>query len=307
MPVLDRITVFPVKSFDGLEVPKAFLHRGGGIAYDRRWQFVDSDGRVVHAKRQAVVQVIRASFDISGLLPGGPASCRHGDSFVTLRIDPLAVGRGTLPGIERLRGLQETTFPLVPGSSGPCGWLAEAVGFEVFLRERPSGGFPDDLDAPGPTLITSATINMVANWFGLNAFEVRRRFRTNLEIGSCDAFWEDTLIQRTRLEKTVELPVDPGIAQEASTGAFPAAEFQSFQIGPTRLLATNVCRRCVVPSRDSRTAQVTTNFRAAFEAHRNRSMRSDVDTSAWSHSYRLAVNTAVVLQGIIAVGQEVIP
>ena len=61
--------------------------------------------------------------------------------------------------------------------------------------------------------------------------------------------------------------------------------------GAARFVATNVCRRCVVPSRDSRTGAETAWFRDAFEARRGRSLRPDVDTSAWSHVYRLAVNT----------------
>jgi hypothetical protein len=36
---------------------------------------------------------------------------------------------------------------------------------------------------------------------------------------------------------------------------------------------------------------VTEHFRDAFEARRSRSLRPDVDVSAWSHLYRLAVNT----------------
>jgi len=59
-----------------------------------------------------------------------------------------------------------------------------------------------------------------------------------------------------------------------------------------RLRATGVCRRCVVPTRDSRTGAITEHFRDAFEARRTRSLRPDVDALAWSHAYRLAINTA---------------
>ena len=73
----------------------------------------------------------------------------------------------------------------------------------------------------------------------------------------------------------------------------PPPEPREFTLGAARLVATSACRRCVVPSRDSRTGAETAHFRDAFEARRARSLRPDVDVSAWSHLYRLAVNTTV--------------
>ncbi|MFM8413588.1 MAG: hypothetical protein ACKOCX_02585, partial [Planctomycetota bacterium] len=82
-----------------------------------------------------------------------------------------------------------------------------------------------------------------------------------------------------------DLPVDP-------YADLPPPEPREFTIGDVQLRAVNVCRRCVVPTRDSRTGAETAHFRDAFEARRHRGLRPDVDASAWSHRYRLAVNTA---------------
>jgi hypothetical protein len=46
-----------------------------------------------------------------------------------------------------------------------------------------------------------------------------------------------------------------------------------------------------VPSRDSRTGRATEQLREVFETWRGRTLPADVDTAAWSHRYRLAVNT----------------
>jgi uncharacterized protein YcbX len=73
----------------------------------------------------------------------------------------------------------------------------------------------------------------------------------------------------------------------------PPPEPQAFLIGDVRLQATNVCRRCVVPTRDSHTGQVTEQFREVFETWRVRILPDSVDPANWSHAYRLAVNTAV--------------
>ena len=307
MPTLDRIAVYPVKSLDGVELTEARLLPGAGLERDRRWQLVDLDGRVVNAKRTALLHAIRAEYAIEGLAAAGPdpGLPQLAANVIALAVDPAALAAAAVPGIERLRGLSPDLFPLVPGSEGPCGWLSEALGFDVLLLERPEGGFPDDRDAPGPTLVATATLAEVARWFSFDLDEARRRFRVNLELGGCDAFWEDTLAApaRPELEPDIStlspaLPADP-------YAALPPPEPRAFTIGPARLVATNPCRRCVVPTRDSRTGAETACFRDAFEARRSRSLRPDVDVSAWSHIYRMAVNTVTVVGGPLASGSPV--
>jgi uncharacterized protein len=187
--------------------------------------------------------------------------------------------------------LVRDSFHLVPGQGGPCEWLSEAFGSCVLLQERVDGGFPDDRDAPGPTLISTATLVEVARWFGIDLEESRRRFRANLEIGDCEAFWEDTLASPARPElqpSLVDLPSD--LLADPYAG-LPPPEPREFSNGEVCFSATNVCRRCVVPTRDSRTGAVTEHFREAFEARRSRGMRADVDAAAWGSLYRLGVNT----------------
>ena len=278
MPTLDLITLYPVKSLDGLAVPAARVLPSGALENDRRWRLVDMEGRVVNAKRTPLFHAIRAEF----ALP---------ERLVTLEINPAALAAAAIPGIDHLQNLARDSFHLVPGEKGPCGWLSEALGIGVLLEERPDGGFPDDRDASGPTLISTASLEEVARWFGFDLAEARRRFRANLEIGGCDAFWEDTLASPTPavappspLDLPGDLPADP-------YAHLPPPEPREFSIGEVRFQATNVCKRCVVPSRESTTGAVTAHFRDAFEARRSRGLRSDVDASGWNHLYRLGVNT----------------
>ena len=282
MPTLDRLTIYPVKSLDGVCVPEAFLLPSGALENDRRWRLVDLEGRVIHAKRTPLLHPIRAEFALDQRL-------------VTLSIDPVAVQAAALPNGDRLRVLAPESFHLVPGSGGPCEWLSQALGLEVLLEERADGGFPDDRDAAGPTLISTATLAEVARWFGFDLAESRRRFRVNLEIGGCECFWEDALASpaqaclRVRSDQSSDhLPVDP-------YADLPPAQPREFAIGQSRFVAAKACRRCVVPSRDSRTGAETIHFRDAFEARRGRGLRPDTDTRAWSHLYRLAINTRAVL------------
>ena len=296
MPTLDRITIYPVKSLDGMEVVESCVLESAGLENDRRWRLIDMDGRVINAKRSPVFSAIRAEFELD-------------ERLVTLWVDPAAAAAAALPAadLERLRGLAgdlggqhsggpivRDSFHLVPGQGGPCEWLSEAFGVGVLLQERADGGFPDDRDAPGPTLVSTATLMEVARWFGFDLAESRRRFRANLEIGGCDAFWEDTLasparpeLQPSLLDLPADLPVDP-------YADLPPPEPRVFSIGDARFIATNVCRRCVVPSRDTRTGAGTEHFRDAFEARRSRGMRADVDAGGWGSLYRLGVNTLPV-------------
>jgi len=289
-PRLERITLYPVKSCDGIDVSEARVLPSGALENDRRWRLVDMDGRVVNAKRSPVFHAIRAEFAL------GPEG---GERLVTLSIDPAAIAAGGLPETARLLHLGRDSFHLVPGPEGPCGWLSEAFGMPVLLEERADGGFPDDRDAPGPTLVSTATLLEVGRWFGFDLAEARRRFRANLEIGGCEAFWEDSLASPAA-----------AVLQPDPHADAPPAEPQEFWIGSVRFLATNVCRRCAVPTRDSRSGTVTAHFRDAFEARRGRGMRADVDAADWSHLYRLAVNTRLAGGGgggDLAQGDRVVP
>jgi len=269
MPTLDRITLYPVKSLDGVEVDEARVLPSGGLEHDRRWRLVDLDGRVVNAKRTAAFHPIRAEFDLA-----------HRLVSLSRWSDPPATAAAT--------------FPLVPGREGPCEWLSDALGITVLLEERPDGGFPDDRDAPGPTLISTASLAEVARWFGFDLAESRRRFRANLEIGGCDAFWEDALASPARAGLVPSLADLPSDIPADPYATLPPPEPREFSIGDARFRATNVCRRCVVPTRDSRSGAVTAHFRDAFEARRGRGLRPDVDASGWGHLYRLGVNTNVL-------------
>ena len=297
MPTLDRITVYPVKSLDGVDLDEAVVLPDGGLEHDRRWRLVDLDGRVMNAKRSPLFHALRADFDLAG-------------REVRLHVDPVALATGGLPmaDLDRLRPLDAESFALVPGQGGPCGWLSEAFGRPLLLEERLDGGFPDDRDAPGPTCISTATLVEVGRWFGFDLAEARRRFRTNLEFGGCDAFWEDAIaspaaaVGRPSLfDLPPDLPGDP-------YADLPPPEPLGLAIGPVRLVATGVCRRCVVPSRDSRTGAVTAHFRDAFEARRSRALRADVDSSGWGHLYRLGVKTRVDGPGgVVRTGALILP
>lgn len=277
MPTLVRITIYPVKSLDGVDVGTATVLPGGALEHDRRWRLVDLEGRVVNAKRLAVLHAVRAEFALA-------------DRRITLAVDPAAVAARAVKGVDRLASLAADSFPLVPGPAGPCGWISAALGFDVLIQERAGGGFPDDREACGPTLVTTESLLEVARWFRLDLEECRRRFRVNLEVGGADAFWEDVLACPWNPD-----PMSPAAPlSDASidpAADLPPAEPRPVRVGTAGFRATNVCRRCPVPSRDSRTGATTEWFEDIFVARRRQGLRPDVDASHWGTFYRLAVNT----------------
>ena len=310
MPYLSGITIYPVKSLDGLRIDEATVLPSGAILNDRRWRLIDAEGRVVNAKRTGRFHSIRAQFDGMEQDNNGPkSSSKH---VVTLWTDDGLGGASD--------GLQSAeVFPLIPGSEGPCEWLSDALRENVFLEERVEGGFPDDRDAAGPTVISTETLCEVARWFSWDDAEVRRRFRMNLELTTesdvvssgesqstrlfCDAFWEDRLAYPLQKMDSVSVS-DEG---DDSLDYLPVAEPNAFVIGGIEFRPAGACRRCVVPSRDARTGRQITLFRDVFEARRFRGLRQDVDTRDWQDYYRLGLNTSVLRQyagGRLAIGDE---
>jgi hypothetical protein len=129
-------------------------------------------------------------------------------------------------------------------------------------------GFPDDTASPGPTVISTATLQTVAGWYGISLDETRRRFRTNLEIDGVPAFWEDQLFSES-------------------------GEPVTFQIGDVILQGINPCQRCIVPTRDSQTGEILRGFQTRFVQQRAETLPSGTARSRFNHFYRLAVNTRI--------------
>jgi uncharacterized protein YcbX len=164
MAQLSRISIYPVKSLDGVTVDAARALPSGALENDRRFALVDSQGQFMNGKRTPRMHLLRSHFDLAkhtiSLLTGGVAR--------EFQID-----------FDR-RQLEE--------------WLSGFFGLPVRLNENAAAGFPDDTESPGPTVISAATLNEVASWFpGLSLDDVRRRFRANLEIDGVEPFWEDRL------------------------------------------------------------------------------------------------------------------
>jgi len=237
MPHLARITIYPLKSFDGQDVESARVLPSGALEHDRRFALVDHEGQWVNSKRTARVHPLRTAIDVE---------------HRTLEVEHAG---------------EVATFALDEDREEAEQWFSLRLHERVRIVENATHGFPDDNEAPGPTIVSTATLETVASWFpGLTLDNVRRRFRANVEIGGVEAFWED------RLYAAPDSPVH-------------------FRIGDVALLGVNPCARCVVPSRDPATGEIFPSFAKLFSDRRAATLPTWAQRERFDHFYRLTVNT----------------
>jgi hypothetical protein len=233
MPHLHQILIYPIKALDGMAVEQATLLESGAIQNDRRFAIFDVHGRYVNGKNNALVHNLRATYDLAA-------------QTVTL---------------------QGSTFPLIAHHPELEQYLSDYFGEQVYVRENRQTGFPDDIVAQGPTVISTATIETLASWFdGISTDQARSRLRMNLEIGNVPAFWEDQLFGEEH--QTVE-----------------------FQIGEVRFQGINPCQRCVVPTRNATTGDPYPKFQQIFIQKRRQTLPNWTNPDRFNHYYRLGVNT----------------
>jgi uncharacterized protein YcbX len=243
-PHLSGIRLHPIKSLEPVSVSEARIGPNGGLELDRVWALYSADNRWVNGKRTAAIHLIRSAFapDLSTVTLSAPSDRR--------RIPPM-------------------TFTFPQDAEGAAEWFS--VYFEQVIQVRYTcEGFPDDGLAPGPTIISTASLQTVCEWFPDIALEeARRRFRTTLEIDGVPPFWEDQLFA----------------GNETSV--------VRFRIGEVAFEGSNPCARCPVPSRNSGTGEVTLGFQTRFSELRRKHLPDWAPYDRFDHFYRLATNTRV--------------
>ena len=269
------IRLHPIKSLDPVSVAEARIGPGGGLEHDRAWALYSVDGRWVNAKRTAAMHLIRATYaaDLSS---------------VTLAV----------PGDRR--NIPARTFPFPGGTEDAAEWFSVYFEQQILVRYAPEG-FPDDNIANGPTIISTASLQAVADWFpGLTLDAVRQRFRTTLEIDAADV--------SANAAGSKEITNARGSIAAASAasanGHLPAfwedqlygedeRSVVRFRIGEINFEGSNPCARCPVPARDPQTATDLIGFQKRFTDLRRETLPPWAPATRFDHFYRLAVNTRI--------------
>ena len=238
-----KIIIYPIKSLDGIACDRAAIISPGTLAFDRRWAILDEKGKYVNGKRNPKVHQLRCQFDLA------TETVTFSDQGETTSL----------------------SFHLTTEIDAINRWLSDYFQKPVFLQEKAEGGFPDDTDAYGPTIISTATLETVASWLpGLTLENARSRFRANIEINNVPPFWEDQLFSETG---------DP----------------INFTIGSVKIQGINPCQRCVVPTRDPNTGEAYPKFQRTFTTQRQNTLPAWTHSNRFNHYYRLSVNTRILL------------
>ncbi len=234
MGTVDRLEIFPIKSLDGCQVDQVAITSGGALEFDRRWALVDAQGNFVNAKRYVQIHAIRSSFNLN-----------------TLELNLIAPG------------MSEVTLAI--NDPALNNWFSKYFDQSIRIQQNTVIGFPDDTNSPGPTIISTASLQEIASWYpNLSVSEIRRRLRCNIEITGVSAFWEDRLFTNNP---------------------------QNFSIGNIPFQGINPCQRCIVPTRHATTGTIDTGFQKTFGERRSATLPTEIDRSRFNHFYRVAVNT----------------
>lgn len=257
-PRLTAITLHPIKSLDPISVTEAHIGPAGGLELDRIWALYSMDGRWVNGKRTPAIQRIRAVYapDLSKVTLSAPADRRD--------LPPRTV-----------------TFP--EDSESAALWFSIYFEQQILVRHSREG-FPDDTEAHGPTIVSTASLNKVSEWFPrITLAEARRRFRTTLEVGAGTTASNGTAHTETALPAFWE---DRLFAAEATV-------FPRFRIGAVAFQGSNPCARCPVPPRNSFTGEDMPGFQKRFSDLRRETLPPWSPAARFDHFYRFATNTRI--------------
>lgn len=239
IPYVNKLFLYPIKSLERLDCDRVTILKSGALQGDRSWAFFDQAGNFVNGKRNQKIYSLRSGFDLS-------------TDTLSLRIE----------GTDSI-----AEFNLIEEPQKLCSWLEDYFGFPVEVKQNLDMGFPDDTISPGATIVSTATLQAIADWYpNLDLENIRRRFRANIEIAGVPAFWEDRLF--TSPSKTVK-----------------------FKVGEVEFMGVNPCQRCVVVTRNPQTGKPYPKFQKTFITHRKNTLPEWTERSRFNHFFRLAVNT----------------
>lgn len=165
-PVVDCITIYPVKSLDGISLQKAQIGNGGCLVHDREYAIKNSLGKYVKGKSNTRVHLLRSQVNFESEV----ISLKH-ENETNWNHFHLQNDKATLD--EYL-----STFFEMP----------------VKLYKNTLGEFLDEPVRSGVTVLSTASLNTVGSWFNnMDIEETRKRFRATIELTAVPAFWEDKL------------------------------------------------------------------------------------------------------------------
>ena len=218
-PYISRLRIYPVKSLSPVEVEEATIGIHS-LQNDRLFAMIDESGRFVNGKRTPRVNHLEAKYDLSaGLI------------FLT----------------DRNTGNRHS-FLLEEGNAELDGYLSDFFDLKLRLVKNTRGEFMDIPAASSVTIVSEASLQSLQQDLDQHSLEdMRLRFRTNIELGGAEAFWEERLFLK------------PGFGLR-------------FRVGEVEMIGITPRARCNVPPQSPVTGETDEAFVRNMIASRNRSL-----------------------------------
>lgn len=168
-PKVSRITIYPIKSLDGISLQRGTIAKGGCLLHDREYAIADLGGNFIIGKNNLCVHSLRSSIDFE-------------KELVSFRSQGV---------------LKWSDFHLQTEKSAIDSYLTTFFKMPVTLLQNKEGRFMDIPDISGITILSTSSLNSISKWFNnIDLEEMRKRFRATIEIGGTTPFWEDHLFSK---------------------------------------------------------------------------------------------------------------
>lgn len=163
---VSQITIYPIKSLDGISLQKGMVTTGGCLQYDREFAIVDLTGKFINGKSNPLVHLLRSSINIES-------------SIISFRHHHEATWH---------------SFNLKTDKENINAYLTNFFKTEAQLVQNNEGQFMDIPDISGITVLSFNSLQSVSKWYdNISIEEARKRFRATIEIEGVPDFWEDQL------------------------------------------------------------------------------------------------------------------
>lgn len=167
-PVVSKIFIYPVKSFDHVELNEVTIGKRC-LLHDREFAVFNQEGKYVNGKRTPRINELRSAFDMS-------------DYSVTFNLNG---------------DLISEKFNLLNDKVQIENYLSEFFGYRVNLSRNDEGKFLDIPDDSGITVSSESSLSALMVYFPeINIEQMRLRFRANIEFTGTEPFWEDRLFSK---------------------------------------------------------------------------------------------------------------
>ena len=201
------------------------------------------------------------------------------------------------------REIPTRTFDFPAAHDDAAEWFSVFFEQQIIVRYS-ENGFPDDTIASGPTIVSTASLQAVCEWFppspkgfpGISLEEARQRFRATLEIdASCSAgrapFARPAALSASSVAHA-KSEMLPAFWEDQLFGEDERSVVR-FKIGDVNFEGSNPCARCPVPPRNPLTGENLDGFQKRFSQLRESTLPPWSPRPRFDHFYRLSTNTRV--------------